>query len=194
MAKRKSLPKPPVEATPPVEPPEVTARRVEEVYRLRLGGAELPDVIEHAASAEQNWQATPGQIAEYVRQADALIVEREPKDPKYLKARHLLQRRQLYAHAMGAGDFRMALSILRDEAQLEGLYQPPPKQLAEVSDEQLLLRIAELRTRIARLLGGTPEAATGAAVQPIEEKQVVGLPEPQAADGGGQPPAQRGGA
>jgi hypothetical protein len=97
-------------------------RRVEEVYRLRLGGAEFSDILQFASAPEQNWNVSERQIWNYVAAADKLVKERFDARADHLLARHLLQRRQLYAHAMGAGDFRTALAVLVDEAKLEGLY------------------------------------------------------------------------
>jgi hypothetical protein len=103
-------------------------KRVEEVFKLRLGGAEFADILQYASAPEQNWQVSPRQIWNYIAAADRLVKERFDAKAEHLLARHLLQRRQLYAHAMGAGDFRTALAVLQDEARLEGLY--PPQKIA----------------------------------------------------------------
>ena len=104
------------------------AKRVEEVFRLRLGGAEYADIVQYASAPEQGWDVSERQLWNYIAAADALVKERFDARAEHLLARHLLQRRQLYAHAMGAGDFRTALAVLSDEAKLEGLY--PPTKIA----------------------------------------------------------------
>src|SRR5215813_12036155 len=104
-------------------------KRVEEVFKLRLGGAEFADIRDYAAAQEQAWGVSDTQLWRYIAAADKLVKERFDAKAEHLLARHLLQRRTLYAHAMGAGDFRTALAVLKDEADLEGLYtagQPAP--------------------------------------------------------------------
>jgi hypothetical protein len=110
----------------------VVKQRVEEVFKLRLGGAEFADIVQFAAAPEQNWQVAERQLWNYIAAADRLVKERFDARADHLLARHLLQRRQLYAHAMGAGDFRTALSVLQDEAKLEDLY-PAAKTKAELT-------------------------------------------------------------
>ncbi len=108
-------------------------RRVYEVLKLRLGGAEFADLREYALAPEQAWNVSDGQLWRYVRAADRLCKRHFDAKAGHLLARHLLQRRQLYAHAMGAGDFRTALAVLQDEAKLEGLY--PPQKIAPTNPE-----------------------------------------------------------
>ena len=103
-------------------------RRVEEVFKLRLGGANFADIVQYASAPEQAWGVSERQIWNYIRAADRLVRERFDARAGHLLARHLLQRRTLNAHALGAGDFRTALAVLQDEAHLEGLY--PPQKIA----------------------------------------------------------------
>jgi hypothetical protein len=97
-------------------------QRVEAVFRLRLGGAEFSDIREYAIAPEQNWNVSDSQLWRYIRAADQLVKERFDARAQHLLNRHILQRRQLYAHAMGAGDYSTALRILDSEAKLEGLF------------------------------------------------------------------------
>jgi hypothetical protein len=113
----------------------VVARRVSAVLMLRLGGAEFPDIREYANAPEQGWDVSDSQLWRYVRAADALCKDYFDARAEHLLNRHLLQRRTLYAHAMGAGDFRTALAVLQDEAKLEGLY-PPTKVAPTTPDGQ----------------------------------------------------------
>jgi hypothetical protein len=128
-------------------------RRVEEVFRLRLGGAEFADIVQFASAPEQNWQVGHRQLWNYIAAADKLIVERFDVKARYLLARHLLQRRQLYAHAVGAGDFSTALRVLDSEAKLEGLY---PADLVEqrLAAVEKLLAALEARQQPAPPAGG----------------------------------------
>jgi hypothetical protein len=97
-------------------------QRVEAVFRLRLGGAEFSDILQYASAPEQNWNVSQRQMWNYIRAADQLVKERLDARAEHLLNRHILQRRQLYAHAMGAGDYSTALRILDSEAKLEGLF------------------------------------------------------------------------
>src|SRR5215813_448710 len=110
-------------------------KRVEEVFKLRLGGAEFADIRDYAAAQEQAWGVSDTQLWRYIAAADKLVKERFDAKAEHLLHRHLLQRRTLYAHAMGAGDFRTALAVLQDEAKLEGLY-PPTKVAPTTPDGQ----------------------------------------------------------
>jgi hypothetical protein len=107
--------------------------RVEEVLRIRLDGAEFWDVREYAREQEQQagspWQLPPGgkplsdgQLWRYIARADRMIAEGCRASRKKLLRRHLAQRRNLFAKAVSAGDYRTALAVARDEAELLGLY------------------------------------------------------------------------
>lgn len=111
----------------------VVARRVEEILRIRLDGAEFWDVREYAREKEQEagsaWELPPGekplsdgQLWRYIGQADKLVVESCRASQKKLMRRHQAQRRNLYAKAISAGDYRVALAAAQDEAKLQGLY------------------------------------------------------------------------
>src|SRR5437588_11773661 len=98
--------------------------RVNEVLKLRLGGAEFPDICQYASAPEQNWNVSDRTLWRYIQAADALCEKYFDANAQHLLSRHLLQRRQLYAHALGAGDYGTALRTLQDEAKLEKLYPP----------------------------------------------------------------------
>jgi hypothetical protein len=105
--------------------------RVEEVLQIVLLGGELHDLREHAR--ENGWNLSDGQLRRYQSRALELARERLDKDRGRLMARHLLQRRAMYARAMKAGDWRTALSVAKDEAELLGLY--PPKKIAPTTPD-----------------------------------------------------------
>jgi len=121
------------EATPAKERKKSTQaemhRRVHEVLALRLGGAEFPDIVQYASAPERNWQIGERQLWNLIAAADALCAKYFDAKAEHLLARHLLQRRQLYAHALGAGDYSTALRVLQDEGKLEGIY-PKSEQAA----------------------------------------------------------------
>jgi hypothetical protein len=142
-------------------------KRVEEVFKLRLGGAEFHDIREYAAAPEQAWGVSDTQLWRYIKAADALVKERFDAKAEHLLARHLLQRRHLYAHAMGAGDFGTALRVLQDEAKLEGLYRPTkiaptnptgdqPYECHALSESERLAALHNLHARVGPTDGGPP--------------------------------------
>jgi hypothetical protein len=136
------------------------------VFKLRLGGAEFADIREYARAPEQSWNVSDSQLWRYIAAADQLVKERFDARAEYLLQRHLLQRRTLYAHAMGAGDFRTALAILQDEAKLEGLY--PPTKIAptnptgdqpyvgSLTDDERLAALERLYASLGTRNGSTP--------------------------------------
>jgi hypothetical protein len=155
---------------------EVT-KRVEEVFKLRLGGAEFADIRDYARAPEQSWNISDSQLWRYIAAADKLIKERFDARAEHLLNRHLLQRRTLYAHAMGAGDFRTALAVLQDEAKLEGLY--PATKIAPttpdgtqqyafgLSDSERRAALQTLYASVGDRGGGTPAHGEDAADRPL---------------------------
>jgi len=162
------------------------ARRVNEVLKLRLGGAEFPDIREYAAAPEQAWGVSDTQLWRYIRAADALCKDYFDARADHLLNRHLMQRRTLYAHAMSAGDHRTALAVLKDEAELEGLY--PPKKVAPtdpsgekeygggLSDAERLSAVERLHASMGQGAGGAPAGGEAPPGGPV-------LGGPGAADG-----------
>jgi hypothetical protein len=164
------------------------AKRVNEVLKLRLGGAEFPDLREHADAPEQAWGVSDTQLRRYIAAADKLCRDYFDARADHLLARHLLQRRQLYAHCVGAGDFRTALAVLKDEAELEALY--PPKKVAPtdpsgqqeyaggMTDADRLAALNNLHARVGQGAGSPPAGEQAGPGGPV-------LGGPGAAAGGG---------
>jgi hypothetical protein len=107
--------------------------RVEEVLRIRLDGAELWDIRAYVREKEAEdgspWQLADGQkplsdsqLWRYMAKADRLIAESCRASRKKLLRRHLARRRNLYAKALSAGDYRAALAAAESEARLQGLF------------------------------------------------------------------------
>lgn len=116
-----------------------TRQRIDEVLRIRLDGAESWDVREYVREKEKEpgsvWFLSDGEapmsdthIWRYISWAGDALAESNEKSRKRLRERHLAQRRNLYAKATTAGDYRTALAVLADEAKLLGLY---PKEKPE---------------------------------------------------------------
>jgi hypothetical protein len=153
------------------------ATRVEEVLHARLNGAEFHDL--QALAREKGWGGADGlsdrQLWRYVKAADRLIEERFEKDREKLFRRHVFQRRALYARTLQDGDYRTGLAILKDEADLHGLYPPKRTELTgkdggpletvsatvEMSEDERAAAVAALFARVGRRHGGP--ALAGAA-------------------------------
>jgi hypothetical protein len=138
--------------------------RVEEVLRIRLDGAEFHDVVQYAS--EKEWGVGERQLWNYVRASDQLLAERVERDRDKLFNRHVAQRRSLFARALNAADYRTALAVAKDEAELHGLY--PPKKVAPTNpdgtaayDAGLAALVPELQRAVERLRQGTGEPHPG---------------------------------
>ena len=107
--------------------------RVQEALRLLLAGAEFPDILQYAQ--EQNWGISRRQVQRYQEAAYKQLAEATERDQKQLLGRHLMQRRALYARCLKVGDHRTAAIVLKDEAELEGLY--PPTKVAPTTPDGL---------------------------------------------------------
>jgi hypothetical protein len=144
-----------------------TEQRVEQVYKMLLGGATFPDIREFAVAPEQQWDVSDTQIRRYMTAAYQLIRERYQAKADYSFNLHMLRREQLLAHAMGAGDFGTALRVLQDAAKLEGLYPPTkiapttpagdqPYECNALSEPERLAALRNLHARVGTPNGSPP--------------------------------------
>jgi hypothetical protein len=105
--------------------------RVDAILRLLIAGAQRHDLLQFASAPEQNWGLTARQVDTYIgkarKQLEKLAAARRSK----ALTRHLVQRGDLYARALAAGEIRTALAVAQDEAELLSLYPPPKKAQAE---------------------------------------------------------------
>jgi hypothetical protein len=147
-------------------------RRVDDLLRIRLDGAQWWDIREFVREKEQEqgsaWFLAEGeeplsdsQIRRYQQKADKLVYESHERSRRKLFRRHLAQRRNLFARAATSGELSVALAVLKDEAELLGLY--PPKKVAPtdpsgkkpyeggMSDADRAAALAALYGRMARL-------------------------------------------
>ena len=140
---RKAAPKKPATKKVPKITQEEMARRVEQVLRIRLLGAQFHDIRQYASETDEEtgrpWNVCDRQLRRYIDATDDLLVANAEKDRDKIIARHLAQRQALYARAMEAGDLKAALAVMKDECDLRGLY--PPKAI--VVDGSVKLAIVE---------------------------------------------------
>src|SRR5262245_54986585 len=96
----------------------VIATRVEDVLRLRLCGAEWKDIRQYAVGdlnddpPREPWYVSDRQLKRYIASADTLLTRRIERDRDKLFARHMGQRKMLFARALETGDYRTAGAML----------------------------------------------------------------------------------
>lgn len=165
----------------------VVVRRVEEVLRIRLDGAEFWDVREYAREKEQEagsaWQLpeggkplSDGQLWRYIGMADKMIAGSCRASRKRLLRRHLAQRRNLYAKAVSQGDIRAALAVLDSEAKLTGLFEDELNRMVE--------KLAQQIEEIKRHGHGNPPQALDANASRSDRALPAGVAGPAAPAGG----------
>lgn len=83
------------------------------------------------------------QLRRYVAAADRLLVADLKHSVDEQRKRHVAKRRIIYARAMAAGNYAVALAALKDEAELLGLYPNPA--------DAVLREIQQMREEMANL-------------------------------------------
>jgi hypothetical protein len=123
----------------------LTARRTEDLLRIRLDGAQWWDIRDYVRAKEGEkdsaWFRRRGskplsdsQIRRYQARADELVERSFERNRRRLFRQHIAKRRNLFARAVTTGDIRTALAVLQDEAKLTRLYPADTveKRLAEL--------------------------------------------------------------
>jgi hypothetical protein len=140
--------------------------RVNDAVRLLVAGAGLPEIRQFAKS--HGWNVGDRQIRRYQELAYKRLAKTTDRSQKQLLGRHLQQRRTLFARCIKENDNRTALHVLRDEAELEGLYPgvdgkkaPPGPQYSPLSRLERTVRLlaaeaAGDQTQICLLKHATP--------------------------------------
>ena len=142
----------------------LSARRADDILRIRLDGAEFLDVRDFVREKEKDaaslWFLAEGekplsdsQLYRYIQRADELMVQHLSHERGKLIREHRAKRRHLYSRAALAGDVGNALRCLRDEAELLGLYPSAETELRKELDE--------LRDMLKRITDGTSPPAPG---------------------------------
>ncbi len=100
-----------------------TQRRVDDVRHLIVAGVGgIPEI--RRLAVQKNWQVSDRQIRRYVAKANKQLSQIAEQDHRQALGRQVAQRRMLAAHHLKNGDYRGALTVMKDEAQLLGLYPP----------------------------------------------------------------------
>ncbi len=139
-------------------------QRVNEILVIRLAGAEFPDIVQYAS--EKEWGVGERQLRNYLRQSDALLAESLETDRTKLINRHIAQRRALFARCMAVSDYSNARQVLKDEAELLGLYPAKRTELTGKDGGPITLETVELtederRAAIAAILAEDAQVGMG---------------------------------
>ena len=106
-------------------------KRIDEVMRILIAGGELAEVKQYAQ--DQQWGVRTRQLKRYCHAAYLRMEKSTYRDRRQLLGRHLGVRKVLFAKSFKHGDMRTALQIVRDEAELLGLY--PPTKVAPTTPD-----------------------------------------------------------
>lgn len=130
------------------------AKRIEEVTKLLVHGAEFEDIRQIATT--RGWGVSDRQIRRYMKWALERMAKDASRDRRQVLGLHLKKRRALYAQSIRGDNHRLALQIIRDEAKLQGLYPPTNGgSKGAVADDPPSVRAGSrlaIRKRVARYL------------------------------------------
>lgn len=158
---------------------------VEQVLKIILLGAEFHDLRDYAD--EVGWKVTDVKLRKMQSQALDMCKDSVERDPGRIFSRHVMQRRRLYTLAVESGDYRAALAVARDEAQLLDVY-PDPKKPEPVESLPVDCSVEAKVNHVLRwILAGANEADVNQLVgkqwpedeaRPLIEKAIAGLLKP----------------
>jgi hypothetical protein len=143
----------------------IVQARVAEVLKMRLAGAEFHDIVQYASETDEAtsrpWNVTERQLRNYVRDSDLLLARSLEEKVKPLFNLHRAQRRDLFRQALQTGDLRTALSVLKDEAELLGLYP------GKLSTKEVVALATQLTTLALKRLPPEQQEAFAAEVAAV---------------------------
>jgi len=148
-------------------------QRVEELLRIRLDGAELWDIREYVREKVEAKDAVWGeqllsdsQLYRYLQRVNDLIEESCKGKRKQLFRIHLAKRRNLYAKAVAAADYRTALAIADSEVKLCGIGQA----------EELMRVLKAIKEEMKHQHSSQSEAGSGPTARGTEEPKTKNEP------------------
>lgn len=152
-----------------------TAARVEKILALRLDGAQFHDLHTYAndpsAEAAEGrggppWNLDAPALWELIHRADDILVARVETKRGRAVALQLARRDTLYLRSINAGDYAVALSILRDQATILGMYPKVDELRTLVKAQDKLIAELEAAADAPRQLG--PAETSPGEVGPVE--------------------------
>lgn len=152
-------------------------QRVNEILAIRLQGGEFPEILQFAS--EKQWGVCERQLRNYIAKSDELLAQTLEQDRVRLFNRHVASRRALYARCMAINDYSNARQVLKDEAELLGLYPAKRTELSgpgggaipfvELTDD-------ERRNALLAILAEDALGAPGGGPGPPGEDDAAGPP------------------
>jgi hypothetical protein len=151
-------------------------KRVDIVLQAILQGARLYDL--EAISVEHKWEVSTRTLQRYAAEAERQLEKSFEADRGKLLRFHVGNRHTLLARAMADGDWRTALSVVNDLAELQGLYPRKGFELTGANGAPLVEKQtdAERAAAVAAVLShfgivtGGPAATPGAASDPADSR------------------------
>jgi hypothetical protein len=116
----------------------IVTQRVEDVNQLLVACAEPSHIRKFAVA--HGWGVSDRQLQRYTKIAYRQMAKAASRNRRQWLGLHLSKRRALYARCVKENDNRTALLILRDEADLLGLY-PGTKTAHSSPDDNVGLKI-----------------------------------------------------
>ena len=95
-------------------------QRINELIPLLVQGVGRRDIVQYAT---KKWGCNSRQVDTYMARARAVLMEMLDDQRASALAEHIEARRLIRKAAFAAGDYRLALEVMRDEAKLWGLYE-----------------------------------------------------------------------
>jgi hypothetical protein len=93
--------------------------RIRSIQEWILAGVPVSDIY---MNISRNWNVCDRQAKRYVKEARVLFIEQCHSEIEEKKAFHIAARMKLYETALKNKDVKNSLAVLKDIAELEGLY------------------------------------------------------------------------
>lgn len=124
-------------------------------------GAEFLDIRQYAS--EQKWDVSDRQLWRYIAAGDKILEQTLDRDRARIINRHVAQRRALFARAMSVSDYGVAARVLKDEADLLGLYPPKRSEVTGADGGPVVVEMtdADRAAAIAAILARVGAAGAG---------------------------------
>lgn len=93
--------------------------RIRTIQEWLLTGAPVSDIC---VNISRNWNVGDRQAFRYIKEARSLFIEQNKSEIEEKKAFHISARMKLYEISLKEKDLKTSLAVLKDIADLEGLY------------------------------------------------------------------------
>jgi hypothetical protein len=154
----------------------IVQQRVEELLRIRLGGAgfwRIREYVRHQEAekgspfhlAEGHKPLSDSQLWRYLARAERLIAESCHASRQKLLAQHLAQRQKLFQRAVEKDDQKTALAILDSTAHLAGIWDAEVREALDRLRREILIRFGAQN----RSPGGVEGTRTLAGPAPVDQ-------------------------